>query len=121
ANVNHITHVSTQLPYALTVAGISFVTFIIAGFVQSAVISLIVGAVLTIGTLFVLRNTVGKKSRLAYAEAAASFASETGAGEIPVSPTRGEIAVEMAEKKDAMAVESATMGDGSIESKDSVE
>ncbi len=121
ANVNHITHVSTQLPYALTVAGISFVTFIVAGFVQSAVISLIVGTVLTLGTLFVLRNTVGKKSRVAYAEAAATFAASTGAGEIPVSPTRGEIAVEMAEKKDAMAVESATMGDGSIESKDSVE
>ena len=62
ANVNHIEHVSTQIPYALTVAGISFVCFIIAGFVQNAIICLIVGIALTIGTLFVLRNTVGKKS-----------------------------------------------------------
>ena len=62
ANVNHIEHVSTQIPYALTVAAISFVMFIVAGFVQNAAICLIVGAALTIGVLFVLRNTVGKQS-----------------------------------------------------------
>lgn len=61
ANVNHITHVSTQLPYALTVAGLSFVCFIIAGFVQNWVICLAIGIVLTIGTLFVLRNTIGQR------------------------------------------------------------
>ena len=62
ANVNHIEHVSTQIPYALTVAGISFVMFIIAGFVQNAVICLAVGIALTIVVLIVLRNTIGKKS-----------------------------------------------------------
>jgi len=61
ANVNHITHVSTQIPYALTVAAISFVCFIIAGFVQNWVICLVVGVVLTIGTLIVLSKTVGQK------------------------------------------------------------
>ena len=61
ANVNHITHVNTQAPYALTVAAISFVCFIIAGFVQNWVICLGIGIVLTIGALLVLRNTIGKK------------------------------------------------------------
>ena len=61
ANVNHIEHVSTQIPYALTVAAISFVCFIIAGFVQNWVICLGIGIVLTIGALLVLRNTIGKK------------------------------------------------------------
>jgi hypothetical protein len=36
--------------------------FLVAGFVQNAPICLAVGLVLTIGTAFVLRNTVGKKS-----------------------------------------------------------
>ena len=62
SNVDHIEHVSTQIPYALTVAAVSFVCFIIAGFVQNAIICLIIGVALIIGTLFVLRNTVGKKS-----------------------------------------------------------
>ncbi len=62
ANVNHMDHVSTQLPYALTVAGVSFVLFILAGFVQNWMICLSIGVVLIIIALFVLRNTVGKKS-----------------------------------------------------------
>ena len=66
ANVSHIAHVSTQLPYALTVAGISFVMFVIAGFVRSAFICLPIAVVLTIAVLFVLRCTVGKKSLEAY-------------------------------------------------------
>ena len=56
AQMEHVQHVSTQLPYALTVAGVSFVTYIVAGFVQNAVISLLVGAVLTVLTLFVIRS-----------------------------------------------------------------
>ena len=55
ANVNHIAHVSTQLPYALTVAGISFVCYILAGFLQNWAICLVIGAALTVGTLLVLR------------------------------------------------------------------
>ena len=62
ANVNHVDHVRTQLPYALTVAGISFVCFVVAGFVQNAVICLLLGLALVVVTLFVLRATVGKKS-----------------------------------------------------------
>ena len=58
---NHVNHVSTQLPYALTVAAVSFVTYIVAGFVQSAFIALPVGIVLTIGTLLVLRKIYGKE------------------------------------------------------------
>ena len=61
ANVNHIEHVSTQLPYVLTVAAISFVCFVVAGFTQNAIICLVLGAVLVVGVLFVLRKTVGVK------------------------------------------------------------
>ncbi len=62
ANVNHIEHVSTQVPYALTVAAIAFVCFIIAGFVQNAFICLGIGVVLVVVALIVLRNTLGKQS-----------------------------------------------------------
>lgn len=53
---NHVNHVTTQLPYAITVAAVSFVTYIIAGFVQSAWISLPVGIVLMLGVLLVIKN-----------------------------------------------------------------
>lgn len=56
AQCDHVNHVSTQLPYAITVAAVSFVTYIIAGFTQSAFISLPIGAVLTIAVLLLLRN-----------------------------------------------------------------
>ena len=51
---NHVNHVSTQLPYAITVAAVSFVTYIVAGLTQSDWISLPVGAVLMILTVMVL-------------------------------------------------------------------
>ena len=60
AQSNHINHVSTQLPYALTVAAVSLVTYIIAGFVPNAWITLPIGVVLMVGTLVVLKFTVGK-------------------------------------------------------------
>ncbi len=62
AQCNHINHVSTQLPYAITVAAISFVTYIIAGFVNNWMIVLPIGVVLTVGTLFVLKLTTAKKA-----------------------------------------------------------
>ena len=65
AQMEHVSHVSTQLPYALTVAGVSFVNYIIAGFLQNAVLSLIIGAVLTVATLFVIRAISGKKDAAA--------------------------------------------------------
>ena len=62
ANVNHIEHVSTQLPYALTVAGISFVCYILAGVLRNWMICLLVGAVLMAAVLFVLRARQRKVS-----------------------------------------------------------
>lgn len=56
AQSNHINHVSTQLPYALTVAAISFVCFVISGFVQNAFIVLPIGILLTLGTLAVIKR-----------------------------------------------------------------
>jgi Na+/H+ antiporter NhaC len=61
AQCDHVNHVSTQLPYAMTVATVSFVTYIIAGFTQSAWISLPIGAVLMVGVLFFIKN-LQKKS-----------------------------------------------------------
>ena len=57
AQCNHINHVSTQLPYALTVAGVSFVTYIIAGVLPDSakLVSLPIGIVLTLVTLFVVK------------------------------------------------------------------
>ncbi len=58
---DHLNHVSTQLPYALTVAGVSFVSYIIAGFVPNWMITLPIALVLMIGTLFVIKAISGKK------------------------------------------------------------
>ena len=58
AQCNHIAHVSTQLPYALTCAAVSFVTYLIAGFVKNAAISLSIGIILMVGTLFVLKKVL---------------------------------------------------------------
>lgn len=61
ANVSHIEHVSTQLPYVITVACISFVMFVLAGIIQNAVICLIIGVILTVAIAFILKKTAGKK------------------------------------------------------------
>ena len=58
---NHLNHVSTQMPYAITVAAISFVMFILAGLIQNAWICLPIGVVLTVGTLFVIKLITNKK------------------------------------------------------------
>ena len=58
---NHINHVSTQIPYAVTVAAISFVMFIISGFVQNVWICLPLGVVLTVLVLFVIKKITVKK------------------------------------------------------------
>ena len=60
AQCNHVNHVSTQLPYALTVAAVSFVSFIIAGFVQSWYICLPISVVLMVGTLVVIKMISAK-------------------------------------------------------------
>ena len=61
AQCNHVNHVSTQLPYAMTVAAVSFLTYVIAGFVQNAWICLPIGIILMTGTLFVIRAITGKE------------------------------------------------------------
>jgi len=67
AQCQHVTHVSTQLPYALTVAAVSFVMYIIAGITQNflpfginAVICLIFGAAATVVTLTVIKKKTAK-------------------------------------------------------------
>ncbi len=62
AQCNHINHVSTQLPYAITVAVISFIAYIIAGFVNNWMIVLPIAIVMTIATLFVIKMITNKKA-----------------------------------------------------------
>ena len=61
AQSNHVNHVTTQLPYAITVAAVSFVTYLIAGFVKNAFICLPIGIVLMAGTLIVTRKMTAEK------------------------------------------------------------
>ncbi len=61
AHCDHINHVQTQLPYALTVVAVSFVGYIIAGLTGSLVIALPVTTVLMIGVLFLIRFAVRRK------------------------------------------------------------
>lgn len=62
AQCEHVNHVSTQLPYALTVAAVSFLTYIVAGFTQSAWIALPFGAALLIAVLLVFRLLVNRRT-----------------------------------------------------------
>ncbi len=62
AQCNHVNHVTTQLPYAMTVAGISFLTYVIAGFVKTAWIALPAGLLMLILCLLVIKRTVRKEA-----------------------------------------------------------
>jgi Na+/H+ antiporter NhaC len=62
AQCNHVNHISTQLPYALTVAGVSVVAYILAGFIQNWMIVLPISVALMIATLFVIKVVTGKKA-----------------------------------------------------------
>ena len=62
AHCDHVNHVSTQLPYALTVAGVSCVNFILAGLIQNWLVNLIIALVTMTATLFVLRTLLAKKN-----------------------------------------------------------
>ncbi len=64
AQCDHVNHVSTQLPYAITVAAVSFVSYIIAGFVPNAVIALPIALVLMVLTLFGIRMGHKKRAHL---------------------------------------------------------
>ena len=61
AHCYHLNHVFTQIPYALTVAGVSFVSFILAGLIQSVVVNLIIACALMVATLLVIKAVVSKK------------------------------------------------------------
>ena len=72
AHCYHLNHVSTQIPYGVTVAAVSFVSFIIAGLVQNVVICMIIAVVLMVATLFVIKAVVAKKHAAVIAEIAAA-------------------------------------------------
>ena len=61
AQCNHVNHVSTQLPYAMTVAAVSCITYVIAGVIQNAVICLAIGIALQILVLLAIRNHTRNK------------------------------------------------------------
>ena len=61
AHCYHLNHVFTQLPYALTVAAVSFVSFILAGLIQNVFVNLLIAVVLMVATLLVIRAIVAKK------------------------------------------------------------
>ena len=63
AQCDHIDHVSTQLPYAVSAAAVSFVTYIVAGFVKNPVISLCVGILLMMIVIIVLRYAMSEERR----------------------------------------------------------
>ncbi len=62
AQCDHVVHVSTQLPYAMTVAAVSFVTYIIAGIIPNAALVLPIGIVFMVLSLFCIKKSVGKKA-----------------------------------------------------------
>ncbi len=65
AQCNHINHVNTQLPYAITVAAISFVCYVISGFVQNAAVMLAIGVILTVATILVIKVLTKKEKKAA--------------------------------------------------------
>ena len=70
AHCYHLNHVFTQIPYALTVAGVSFVSFILAGLIQNVIVNLLIAVVLMIVTLLVIRAIMAKKHQGIFQEMA---------------------------------------------------
>ena len=70
AHCYHLNHVFTQLPYALTVAAVSFVSFILAGLIQNVFVNLLIAVALMVATLLVIRAIVSKKHAGIFAEMA---------------------------------------------------
>ena len=62
AQCDHVNHVSTQLPYAITVAAISFVSYLIAGFTKSALITWPIALVLLIGIMLIMKRRDAQKT-----------------------------------------------------------
>ena len=70
AHCYHLNHVFTQIPYALTVAGVAFVSFILAGLIQNVVVNLLIACVLMVATLLVIRAIMAKKHQGIFQEMA---------------------------------------------------
>lgn len=70
AQCNHVDHVATQLPYAVTVAGISFVCYLIAPLIDNWFITFPIAVVLTVGTLFVIRAVMRRRAGAVQCDAA---------------------------------------------------
>ena len=62
AQCNHINHVSTQMPHALTCAAVSAVTYVIAGLVRNAAISLLIGLVMMLAVMFIFKVAGGNST-----------------------------------------------------------
>lgn len=62
AQCDHVAHVSTQIPYAVTVAAVSFVAYLIAGFVPVWYITLPIAALIMVATLVVIKKVSAKKA-----------------------------------------------------------
>lgn len=62
AQCDHVTHIATQLPYAITVGVICFVNYILAGLIQNVFLCLAIGIVLTLGALFIIRAATAQKN-----------------------------------------------------------
>ena len=54
AQCYHLNHVATQMPYAVTVAAVAFVNYIIAGQIQNVVIDLIIAVVSMVAVLLII-------------------------------------------------------------------
>ena len=61
AQCDHLVHVYTQLPYAMTVAAVSFVAYILAGFIQNVFVNLALAAAMMVGTLLVIEKMTKKQ------------------------------------------------------------
>ena len=72
AHCFHLTHVFTQLPYAITVSAVAFVSFILAGLIQNVWLNLAIAVVLMVATLFVIKAVVAKKHAGIFDEMAAA-------------------------------------------------
>lgn len=62
AQCNHINHVATQIPYAITVTVVAFISYILAGFIQNVFINLIIASALMVVVLLVIRKVSGSKT-----------------------------------------------------------
>lgn len=62
AQCNHLNHVSTQIPYVVTVAAVSFITYVIAGYVQNPIVPLVFGIILMIATIYGIKYLMKHKA-----------------------------------------------------------